>query len=209
MKLDRWHDKPLHWQRLSRTDEKGVSSRRWLQTGYLKKETESLLMAAQDQTLATKPYRATIFKQQSSNNYRVCNERDGTVVHTLSEYLKLVQTEYKKRHDKVATMVHWKLCSMYGFESIKHWYEHRAGGVMKNQDTNILWDFSIKTEHVIKTRLPDIVLNDKKNQETFIIDVGVPGDFCVWDKEAKKTLKYQDFALEVSWIRNIKLQWFL
>ena len=33
----------------------------------------------------------------------MCNERDETVVHTLSECSKLAQTEYKKLHDKVTT----------------------------------------------------------------------------------------------------------
>ena len=44
----------------------------------------------------------------------------------------------------------------------------------------------------------DIVLIDKKNQETFIIDVAIPGDFRVREKEAEKKSKYQDLALEIS-----------
>ena len=72
----------------------------------------------------------------------MCNEKDETVMHTLSECSKLGKTEYKKRHDKVTTMVHWKLCSKYGFELEKHWYGHRTERVMKNKDTKILQDFS-------------------------------------------------------------------
>ena len=97
MKLDGWRDKPLHGQYPSRTDEKGVSWR-WFQTGYLKKETESLLMAAQDQTLAITAYRATILKQQDSMKCRMCTGRDETVMRNLSECLNLVDTVYKKRH---------------------------------------------------------------------------------------------------------------
>ena len=95
-------------------------------------------MASQDKTLETKAYRVTIFKQQSSKNCQVCIESDLTGMHTLSECSKLVQIEYKNLHDKFATMVHWELCNTYGFESTKHWYEHRAGGVRKDQDTKIL-----------------------------------------------------------------------
>ena len=40
-----------------------------------KKETESLLMVVQDQTLAAKAYRVTILKQQSSKNFSMSNER--------------------------------------------------------------------------------------------------------------------------------------
>ena len=73
MKLDGWRDKPLHRQYPSRTDKKGVSCWRWLQTGYLKKETEGLLMAVQNQTLVTKTYRVTIWKQRTSKKCRMCN----------------------------------------------------------------------------------------------------------------------------------------
>ena len=63
------------------------------------KETESSLMATQDQTLATKACRVTILKQQGSEECRICNEREETVMHILSECSKLAQAEYKKgRH---------------------------------------------------------------------------------------------------------------
>ena len=42
MKLDGWSDKPLHGQYLSRTEEKGVTCWRWLQTGFVKKEAASI-----------------------------------------------------------------------------------------------------------------------------------------------------------------------
>ena len=66
MKLDEWRDKLLHEQYRSRTYEKGMSFWDWLQTGYLKKETENLLMAAQNLTPATKAYGITLLKQQGS-----------------------------------------------------------------------------------------------------------------------------------------------
>ena len=59
------------------------------------KETERLLMAAQDKKLATKTYRVTILKQQGSKKYRMCIEKERTVMHILNECSKLAQTEYK------------------------------------------------------------------------------------------------------------------
>ena len=54
----------------------------------------------------TRITRITILRQQGSKNRRMCNERDETVMHILSECSKLAQTIYKKRHDKFAVMVH-------------------------------------------------------------------------------------------------------
>ena len=45
-------------------------------------------------------------------------------------------------------------------------------------------------EPIIESRCPDIVLIDKKNQETFIIDVAIPEDLCVRNKKAEKISKY-------------------
>ena len=61
----------------------------------------------------------------------------------------------------------------------------------------ILWYFNIRTDRVIEARPPDIVLIDKNNQETFIINVTIPEDFRVRDKKAEKISKYQDLVLEI------------
>ena len=127
----------------------------------------------------------------------MCDERVETVMHILSECLKLAQNEYKKRHDKVATMVHWELCKQHSFPHSKNWYDHRAEDVLENDDVKLLWDFNIRTDRVIEARRPDIVLIDKKNKEAFVVDVAIPGDFRVKDKELEKVEKYQDLVIEV------------
>ena len=64
MMLDRWLDGLLHKQYPSKTDEKGMWCWRYLPTDYLKKETDSLLMLLQDQTLAANAYKVSIMKNQ-------------------------------------------------------------------------------------------------------------------------------------------------
>ena len=70
-----------------------------------------------------------------------------------------------------------------------------------------MWDFNIRTDRVIEARRPDIVLIDKKNKETMIIDVAVPGDFRVKEKEIEKITKYQDLVVEINrmWDTNSKV----
>ena len=61
----------------------------------------------------------------------------------------------------------------------------------------ILWDFNIQTDHVIQVRRPDIVVKDKELDHTWIIDIAVPGDARVEDKEKEKVEKYQNLAREL------------
>lgn len=45
---------------------------------------------------------------------------------------------------------------------------------------------------MIEARRPDVVVADKRDSETVMIDV--PGDFRVKEKETEKITKYQDVA---------------
>ena len=96
-------------------------------------------------------------------------ERDETVMLIFSESSKLAQTECKKRHDKVASVFHWEVCSKYGLKLAKHCYEHRVEEVIKNQGTQILKKIKIRNDCVIEARSSCIVLINNMNQETFAI----------------------------------------
>ena len=48
------------------------------------------------------------------------------------------------------------------FETGDRWYEHEPESVLENEDYKILWDFSIKTDHVIEAQRKDLVVVDKK-----------------------------------------------
>ena len=78
----------------------------WLQQGHWKKETEGLLMAAQSQSPRTNAVKAKIGRSQNDSLCRMCQQKDETVNHLLSECPKLAQKEYKERHDGVARALH-------------------------------------------------------------------------------------------------------
>jgi len=50
----------------------------------------------------------------------------------------------------------------------------------------ILWDMNIQTNHVIEHRRPDIVVIDKDNKRALLIDIAVPPDARVEEKEQEK-----------------------
>ena len=82
--------------------------------------------------------------------------------------------------------------------------QSQSEAVVESDDIKILWDFNIWCDRVIEARRPDIVVVDRRNRETRIMDITVPGDFRVKEKEAEKILKYQDLVMEVNRIWNTR-----
>ena len=109
--IKKYERKLLHGQFRKATEE--VRSKRswdWLKKGYLKKETESAIVAAQDQAQCTRNLRNAVYGENVESICRVCGAADETVAHIVSECSKLAQKEYKQvRHDNVAKMLQWKL----------------------------------------------------------------------------------------------------
>ena len=66
---ERWQKKALHGQYLKDTDGKTDCeiTWNWLKNGYLKKETEGFIMAAQDQAIRTNAIKAKIDKTSSDS----------------------------------------------------------------------------------------------------------------------------------------------
>jgi len=77
----------------------------WLKYGWLKKETEGLLTAAQDQLFTTRNYKVAMMREQGSKKCGMCNARDKTSMHVLSEFEKVAEGEYKKKHNLLALII--------------------------------------------------------------------------------------------------------
>ena len=80
----------------------------WLRKGNLKGETESFLIAVQDNAIRTNHIKPRIDKTQQNSKCRLCSDRDETINHIISECSKLAQKEYKTRHDNVGKVIHWE-----------------------------------------------------------------------------------------------------
>ena len=85
-------------------------SRTWLRKGNLKRETEYLLIAAQDNTVRTNHIKVRIDKTRQHSKCRLCSDRDEMINHIISECSKLAQKDYKVRHDWVGKVIHWEMC---------------------------------------------------------------------------------------------------
>lgn len=203
---DRWSEKRMYGQFIRNRPEEvdREKSWTWLSRGDLKPETEALLCAAQEQALRTNYVKYHIDKTADTSLCRLCGKSGESVQHIVSGCEKLAQREYKRRHDNVARKVHWDLCRKHGLEHHEKWYEHSPEGVVENDEVKILWDINIQCDNVITARRPDIVIINKQERLCTIVDVAIPTDVRVSDKEKEKIEKYQDLKREIARLWKIR-----
>ena len=76
--------------------------------------------------------------------------------------------------------------------------------VVENEEVKLLWDVNIQCDNVIEARRPDIVVVDKKEHEGVIIDIAVPDDVRVGEKELDRVEKYQELKREIRRLWKLK-----
>ena len=92
-------------------------------------------------------------------------------------------------------MLHWNLCKKYHLSAFEKWWEHKGEKVLQNEEVKILWDLKIQTDKHLAHNIPDITVVEKK--QVWLIDVAIPGDSRINQKEVEKITKYQDLKVEV------------
>ena len=133
-RLEDWEKKVLHDQYLRQTKEVRIDQCwAWIQNGNLEREAESCIVAAQNQSIRTNLVKAKIDKSQRDSLCRVCRKVDESIDHIISGCSKLVQKEYKRRHDSLGKIVHWKLARKCNFEAGDKCYEHEPESVLENE----------------------------------------------------------------------------
>ena len=137
----------------------------WLRKGNFKRETESILMAAQNSAIRTNHIKARIDKTQQNSKCRLCSDRDETIHHIISECSKLAQKLYKARHDWVDKMIHWEMCKKFKFDHTNKWYMHKPAPVLENDTHKLLWDFDVNTNPLVSARRPNLIIINKKKRE--------------------------------------------
>ena len=91
----------------------------WLKKRNLKRETESFLITAQNNAIKSNHIKARIDKMQKDSRCRLCGVRDKMINYIISKCSKLVQKEYKTRHNWVGKVIHWELCKKFKFDQKK------------------------------------------------------------------------------------------
>ena len=106
----------------------------------------------------------------------------------------------------MARKIHWDLYKRRGLECCEKWHEHKPEGVVENDCFRLLWDMNIQCDNEIGAQRPDLIIIDKKEHtiKAIIIDIAVPADVNVEDKEKEKIEKYQDLKREIKRLWKLK-----
>ena len=104
----------------------------WQRKGNFKRETESLLIAAQDNAIRTNHIKARIDKTQQNSKCRLCGDGDETINYIISECMKIAQKEYKARHNWIVRVINWEKCEKFKLNHTKKWYMHNLAPVLEN-----------------------------------------------------------------------------
>jgi hypothetical protein len=76
-------------------------------------------------------------------------------------------------------------------------YSHIPKPVTEHEDVTVLWNQRIQTDRDVLANRPDIIIKNKKDKTCLSIDVAIPSDKNVIQKEAEKKLKYKNLSIEI------------
>ena len=85
-------------------------------------------------------------------------------------------TEYLKRHNSVASLVHKALCDHFGIRTCDKPWLHIPKPLTLVNNIKILWDFNLHTDRSISAHRPDIVVVNNNCHTGILIDVAISAD---------------------------------
>jgi len=107
----KWKNKVMHGQYIRNIDRELVNEEDtllWISKGDLNAETESEIVAAQDQAIQTKYYATKILNTETDSKCRLCQQFDETIGHIMSACPILAKEQYIKRHVRVCAQLHFR-----------------------------------------------------------------------------------------------------
>jgi hypothetical protein len=116
----------------------------------IKGETESTIVAAQDQAISTNYFINKILNEVDSKCW-LFYKHEETIDHLISGCPIWVKSEYLMRHDKVGAHLKYSICKALGTETTDKWYTHTHTHTHTNPYVNmkmfmVLWNQGVHTD---------------------------------------------------------------
>jgi hypothetical protein len=107
---------------------------------------------------------------------RICGTEGETIEHIISSCTVLAQSEYKKRHDIFAKIIHMNLAVKFNLlKNTQPHYSYTPESCLENDITSYnYFDRTILTDIHIKHNRPDIIILNKQQKQAYLLDIAVP-----------------------------------
>jgi len=116
----------------------------------------------------------------------------------------LAKNEYLMRHNKVCTHLRYSIYKALGIQTTDKWYTHMSKPAYEEGDVTVLWNQAVHTNTEVTANRPDMTIKNKKEKTCTLIDVAIPAERNVMEKEAEKKLKYKSLCIEMQRMWNLK-----
>ena len=102
---------------------------------------------------------------------------------------QITKKKYKTRNNSLSKVIHLGIGKKFKFDHTNKWYMHNPASVLENGTHILLWDFDIKTDHLISARRPELIIINKIMKICNSVDFDVPADYRIKVKECEKRIR--------------------
>jgi len=99
---------------------------------------------------------------------RRCGKESETIEYITAVCEQLAATEYVKRHDGLAKIIHQKLAEAADLIDDKSpYHDYTPASVLENEISKLYWNRSILTDKTMTFNRPDVTFMNKETKNTF------------------------------------------
>jgi hypothetical protein len=143
--------KSLHGRYFKELEQPEIqASHAWLKKSNIhpEPETEGFIFAIQDRVINTRNYKKHICGLQSIiDKCRICGTEGETIEHIISSCTVLAQSEYKKRHDIFAKIIHINLAVKFNLlKDTQPHYIYKPESCLENDNYKLYFDRTVLTD---------------------------------------------------------------
>jgi hypothetical protein len=136
-------------------------------------------------------------KEEIESRFQLSKEYEETIDHLTSGCPILAKNEYVIRHDQVCMNLHYSICKTLDTETTENFYSHIPKLVSQHEEKQCCGINGYKLIGRFWQIGPDIKIKNIKDKICLLIDVPIPLDRNVIQKEYKKKLKYKNLSIEI------------
>jgi hypothetical protein len=128
----------------------------WLCSTGLKGETDSLIIATQNQAPGSRYHHQNIMQKPTDSKCSMCCKAEH-IKHIVAGCTTLALSKYTNRLNKVAGYIHRTICKLAGLQFTDKYHEHIPDSFMNINGSSIVWDVLVITNRIVLANRPHIV----------------------------------------------------